>query len=92
MVEYILQEIQLRRDLDPATVSNGNDGNAVSTTGLDPFLSSGNTSNFHSREESGDSGCGMSNYSHPRTPDDLLSNVEDMEAIEGQFHQKYWHM
>ncbi|XP_022098031.1 transcriptional coactivator YAP1-A-like isoform X2 [Acanthaster planci] len=78
------KEMQLRRDLDPATVSNGSDGNAVSTTGLDPFLSSGNTSNFHSREESGDSGCGMSNYSHPRTPDDLLSNVEDMEAIEGE--------
>ncbi|XP_038049827.1 transcriptional coactivator YAP1-like isoform X2 [Patiria miniata] len=78
------KEMQLRRDLDPVTVSNGNDGNTVSTTGLDPFLSSSNTSNFHSREESGDSGCGMSNYSHPRTPDDLLSNVEDMEAIEGE--------
>ncbi|XP_071798931.1 transcriptional coactivator YAP1-A-like isoform X2 [Asterias amurensis] len=80
------KELQLRREIvDPVTVSNGNqDGNTVSTTGLDPFLSSSNTSNFHSREESGDSGCGMSSYSHPRTPDDLLSNVEDMETIEGE--------
>uniref|UniRef100_UPI00358E59E7 transcriptional coactivator YAP1-like isoform X2 n=1 Tax=Myxine glutinosa TaxID=7769 RepID=UPI00358E59E7 len=47
------------------------------TTSSDPFLSSGT---FHSRDESTDSGLGLSNYSLPRTPEDFLGNVEEMET------------
>ncbi|XP_061431126.1 transcriptional coactivator YAP1-like isoform X2 [Lethenteron reissneri] len=50
------------------------------TTSSDPFLSSGGT--FHSRDESTDSGLGLSNYSLPRTPEDFLGNVEEMDTGE----------
>jgi len=52
----------------------------MSSTGMDPFLG-GSTSTFHQRDASLDSGVGMgSNYSLSRTPDDYLSNVEDMDT------------
>ncbi|XP_071950222.1 transcriptional coactivator YAP1-like isoform X2 [Antedon mediterranea] len=62
--QQILQ--QIRREIS-------DDEHTVSSTGLDPFLG-------HNRQESGDSGCGMSNYSHPRTPDGIISNLDDMET------------
>lgn len=49
----------------------------TTTTGMDPFLG-GN--DFHSRQESADSGLGLGpNYSHPHTPEDFL--MEDNEDI-----------
>jgi len=46
---------------------------------VDPFL--GSNSMHHQRDASLDSGVGMgSNYSLPRTPDDYLGNVEEMDT------------
>ncbi|KAI8482287.1 DNA-binding transcription factor yap1 [Branchiostoma belcheri] len=60
---------------------------AVTTTGMDPFLSSGTP--YHSRDESADSGLGMSsNYSLPRTPEDFLSNVDEMDTSENTGAEK----
>ncbi|CAH1245424.1 YAP1 [Branchiostoma lanceolatum] len=59
----------------------------VTTTGMDPFLSSGTP--YHSRDESADSGLGMSsNYSLPRTPEDFLSNVDEMDTSENTGAEK----
>lgn len=79
-----MQELALRRELRDSLPNNNN--NDSITGGTDPFLSSGggNTTNFHRREESGDSGCGLSNVSHPRTPEDLLNTLEDMDSSEGE--------
>uniref|UniRef100_A0A672N910 WW domain-containing protein n=1 Tax=Sinocyclocheilus grahami TaxID=75366 RepID=A0A672N910_SINGR len=41
------------------------------------FLCSGT---YHSRDESTDSGLSMSSYSVPRTPDDFLNSVDEMET------------
>lgn len=41
------------------------------------FLHSGT---YHSRDESTDSGLSMSSYSVPRTPDDFLNSVDEMET------------
>ncbi|KAJ8342788.1 hypothetical protein SKAU_G00327160 [Synaphobranchus kaupii] len=38
--------------------------------------------NFHSRDESTDSGLSVSSYSVPRTPDDFLNSVDEMETGE----------
>ncbi|XP_789542.2 transcriptional coactivator YAP1 isoform X2 [Strongylocentrotus purpuratus] len=73
-------ELALRRELRDSLPNNNN--NDSITGGTDPFLSSSNTTNFHRREESGDSGCGLSNVSHPRTPEDLLNTLEDMDSSE----------
>nr|CAB3267816.1 yorkie homolog [Phallusia mammillata] len=52
----------------------------MSASGMDPFLGSGSP-NYHQRDPSQDSGVGMgSNYSLPRTPDDYLGNVEEMDT------------
>jgi len=54
----------------------------LSSSGVDPFLSSGN-SNFHQRDPSLDSGVGMSNnYPLPRS-EEYLANVEDMDTGSG---------
>jgi transcriptional coactivator YAP1 len=59
---------------------------------VDPFLGgsmmqpSTPSSDFHSRQESADSGLGMTsgNYSLPHTPEDFLSNMDDnMDTISG---------
>lgn len=54
-------------------------------TGVDPFLGhGGNITDNHARQNSGDSGLGgMNNYSLPRTPEDILSNVDEMDTQEG---------
>lgn len=46
---------------------------------LVPVLSSGT---YHSRDESTDSGLSMSSYSVPRTPDDFLNSVDEMDTGE----------
>ncbi|XP_023656308.1 transcriptional coactivator YAP1-like [Paramormyrops kingsleyae] len=53
------------------------DARTMTTNGSDPFLNSGT---YHSRDESTDSGLSVSSYSVPRTPDDLLNSVEEMET------------
>ncbi|XP_060779384.1 transcriptional coactivator YAP1 isoform X2 [Neoarius graeffei] len=55
----------------------GQDGRSVTTNSSDPFLNSGT---YHSRDESTDSGLSMSSYSVPRTPDDFLNSVDEMET------------
>ncbi|KAI0216820.1 Transcriptional coactivator YAP1 [Lamellibrachia satsuma] len=58
---------------------------SVSTSGVDPFLGQGgNSLESHARQNSGDSGLGgMGNsYSLPRTPEDFLSNVDEMDSQE----------
>lgn len=37
---------------------------------------------YHSRDESTDSGLSMSSYSVPRTPDDFLNSVDEMDTGE----------
>ncbi|NXF77125.1 WWTR1 protein, partial [Sclerurus mexicanus] len=51
----------------------------IANNGSDPFLSSGP---YHSREQSTDSGLGLGCYSIPTTPEDFLSNVDEMDTGE----------
>ncbi|XP_014741623.1 PREDICTED: WW domain-containing transcription regulator protein 1 [Sturnus vulgaris] len=51
----------------------------ITNNGSDPFLSSGP---YHSREQSTDSGLGLGCYSIPTTPEDFLSNVDEMDTGE----------
>ncbi|XP_012885325.1 PREDICTED: WW domain-containing transcription regulator protein 1 [Dipodomys ordii] len=53
---------------------------SISSSNADPFLSSGP---YHSREQSTDSGLGLGCYSLPTTPEDFLSNVDEMDTGEG---------
>ncbi|XP_074657764.1 transcriptional coactivator YAP1-A-like isoform X2 [Tubulanus polymorphus] len=55
----------------------------VSTSGVDPFLGQGGTQDFHTRQESADSGLGGMGYSLPRTPEDILGNVDEMDTQDG---------
>ncbi|XP_046720975.1 transcriptional coactivator YAP1 isoform X2 [Silurus meridionalis] len=83
------QELALRNQLPSSmeqdsgtqnTVSSpgmGQDGRSMTTNSSDPFLNSGT---YHSRDESTDSGLSMSSYSVPRTPDDFLNSVDEMET------------
>lgn len=48
----------------------------TTTTNIDPFLGGG--TDFHSRQESADSGLGLGpNYSLPNTPEDYLISMDD---------------
>ncbi|XP_041055338.1 transcriptional coactivator YAP1 isoform X2 [Carcharodon carcharias] len=88
--ELLRQEMALRSQL-PTMEQDGSPQNPVSSSAMsqdvrtmttnssDPFLNSGT---YHSREESTDSGLGMSSYSVPRTPDDFLNSVEEMDTGE----------
>ncbi|XP_038673639.1 transcriptional coactivator YAP1 isoform X3 [Scyliorhinus canicula] len=65
------------------------DVRTMTTNSSDPFLNrkfEGSScivsGTYHSREESTDSGLGMSSYSVPRTPDDFLNSVEEMDTGE----------
>lgn len=51
----------------------------ITNNGSDPFLNSGP---YHSREQSTDSGLGLGCYSVPTTPEDFLSNVDEMDTGE----------
>ncbi|XP_060035721.1 transcriptional coactivator YAP1 isoform X7 [Erinaceus europaeus] len=86
--ELLRQELALRSQL-PTLEQDGGTQNPVSSPGMsqelrtmttnssDPFLNSGT---YHSREESTDSGLSMSSYSVPRTPDDFLNSVDEMDT------------
>ncbi|XP_057226800.1 transcriptional coactivator YAP1 isoform X4 [Malurus melanocephalus] len=86
--ELLRQELALRSQL-PAMEQDGGSQNPVSSPGMsqelrtmttnssDPFLNSGT---YHSRDESTDSGLSMSSYSVPRTPDDFLNSVDEMDT------------
>ncbi|NWT09171.1 WWTR1 protein, partial [Vireo altiloquus] len=50
----------------------------ITNNGSDPFLSGP----YHSREQSTDSGLGLGCYSIPTTPEDFLSNVDEMDTGE----------
>ncbi|XP_044297471.1 transcriptional coactivator YAP1 isoform X8 [Varanus komodoensis] len=85
--ELLRQELVLRSQL-PSMEQDGSQ-NPVSSPGMsqelrtmttnssDPFLNSGT---YHSRDESTDSGLSMSSYSVPRTPDDFLNSVDEMDT------------
>ncbi|XP_054241857.1 WW domain-containing transcription regulator protein 1 [Indicator indicator] len=51
----------------------------ITNNASDPFLNSGP---YHSREQSTDSGLGLGCYSIPTTPEDFLSNVDEMDTGE----------
>lgn len=82
------QELALRSQLPPMD-QDGVQQNPVPSPGVsqelrtmtinstDPFLNSGT---YHSRDESTDSGLSMSSYSVPRTPDDFLNSVDEMDT------------
>ncbi|KAM3933200.1 transcriptional coactivator YAP1 isoform 5-T5 [Leptodactylus fuscus] len=82
------QELALRSQL-PTMEQDGGNPNPVCSSGItqelrtmtmnssDPFLNSGT---YHSRDESTDSGLSMSSYSVPRTPDDFLNSVDEMDT------------
>ncbi|XP_042538923.1 transcriptional coactivator YAP1 isoform X2 [Dipodomys merriami] len=82
------QELALRSQL-PTMEQDGGTQNPASSPGMtqelrtmtanssDPFLNSGT---YHSRDESTDSGLSMSSYSVPRTPDDFLNSVDEMDT------------
>ncbi|XP_028818502.1 transcriptional coactivator YAP1 isoform X1 [Denticeps clupeoides] len=83
------QELALRNQLPTSMEQDGSTQNQVSSPGMgqdartmttnssDPFLNSGT---YHSRDESTDSGLSMSSYSVPRTPDDFLNSVDEMDT------------
>ncbi|EPY79955.1 hypothetical protein CB1_000877030 [Camelus ferus] len=87
--ELLRQELALRSQL-PTLEQDGGTQNPVSSPGMsqelrtmttnssDPFLNSGT---YHSRDESTDSGLSMSSYSVPRTPDDFLNSVDEMDTV-----------
>ncbi|XP_058606903.1 transcriptional coactivator YAP1 isoform X3 [Onychostoma macrolepis] len=72
--------------------SMGQDARNMTTNSSDPFLNSLDLSKqlwpgvflssgtYHSRDESTDSGLSMSSYSVPRTPDDFLNSVDEMDT------------
>ncbi|XP_056417524.1 transcriptional coactivator YAP1 isoform X3 [Hyla sarda] len=82
------QELALRSQIPPMEQDGGSQ-NPVCSSGItqelrtmtmnssDPFLNSGT---YHSRDESTDSGLSMSSYSVPRTPDDFLNSVDEMDT------------
>ncbi|KAE8627661.1 hypothetical protein XENTR_v10007090 [Xenopus tropicalis] len=88
--ELLRQELALRSQIPPMEQDGGTQ-NPVCSTGIsqemrtmtmnssDPFLNSGT---YHSRDESTDSGLSMSSYSVPRTPDDFLNSVDEMDTGE----------
>lgn len=48
----------------------------------DPFMA---TTDFHSRQESADSGLGLGgNYTHPHTPEDFLNVMEDIDIASSE--------
>ncbi|XP_036392535.1 transcriptional coactivator YAP1 [Megalops cyprinoides] len=83
------QELALRNQLPTSMEQDGGTQNPVSSPGMaqdvrtmttnssDPFLNSGT---YHSRDESTDSGLSMGSYSVPRTPDDFLNSVDEMDT------------
>ncbi|XP_078246226.1 transcriptional coactivator YAP1 isoform X3 [Pogona vitticeps] len=85
--ELLRQELALRsqlpsmeQDVSQNPVSSpgmSQELRTMTTNSSDPFLNSGT---YHSRDESTDSGLSMSSYSVPRTPDDFLNSVDEMDT------------
>ncbi|KAJ0021886.1 hypothetical protein NQD34_009376 [Periophthalmus magnuspinnatus] len=83
------QELALRNQLpmdqdggsNPVSSPMAQDTRTMTANSSDPFLNSGT---YHSRDESTDSGLSMSSYSVPRTPDDFLNSVDEMDTGEPQ--------
>ncbi|KFM74842.1 Yorkie-like protein, partial [Stegodyphus mimosarum] len=80
--QEILREEMMRRtlreegSLPTSPTNSSSDGTSSTHTNIDPFL--GGDSDFHSRQESGDSGLGLgTNYSLPNTPEDYLMGMEE---------------
>ncbi|KAM9820464.1 transcriptional coactivator YAP1 isoform 2-T2 [Neosynchiropus ocellatus] len=81
------QELPLRTQLpvsmdqdggsNPVSSPMAQDARTMTANSSDPFLNSGT---YHSRDESTDSGLSMSSYSVPRTPDDFLNSVDEMDT------------
>ncbi|KAM6987812.1 transcriptional coactivator YAP1 isoform 2-T2 [Tautogolabrus adspersus] len=79
------QELALRTQLpmdqdgstNPVSSPMAQDARTMTANSSDPFLNSGT---YHSRDESTDSGLSMSSYSVPRTPDDFLNSVDEMDT------------
>ncbi|TNN01147.1 transcriptional coactivator YAP1 isoform X1 [Takifugu rubripes] len=81
------QELALRNQLPTSMEQDGStnpvsspmaqDARTMTANSSDPFLNSGT---YHSRDESTDSGLSMSSYSVPRTPDDFLNSVDEMDT------------
>ncbi|XP_072263983.1 WW domain-containing transcription regulator protein 1 isoform X1 [Pyxicephalus adspersus] len=63
--------------VNPPTMTQ--DIRSITNNGSDPFLNSGP---YHSREQSTDSGLGLGCYSIPTTPEDFLSNMDEMDTGE----------
>uniref|UniRef100_A0A8C6QTA2 Transcriptional coactivator YAP1 n=1 Tax=Nannospalax galili TaxID=1026970 RepID=A0A8C6QTA2_NANGA len=68
--ELLQQELALRSQL-PTLEQNGGTQNPMSSPDI---------GTYHSRDESTDSGLSMSSYSVPRTPDDFLNSVDEMDT------------
>ncbi|XP_060085990.1 transcriptional coactivator YAP1-like isoform X3 [Ylistrum balloti] len=88
--QQLQQQQQQQQDVIPVSQSiNISQANEM-TSVTDPFLGQTNSSD-HSRQESTDSGVGGmgtgTNYSMPRTPEDFLSNVDEMDTQEGGHRQ-----
>ncbi|XP_021947210.1 transcriptional coactivator YAP1 isoform X2 [Folsomia candida] len=83
------QEIMQQMEKEQARLRQQNRLQQMEDGEIDPFLGgsmvnpSTPSSDFHSRQESADSGLGMGNsYSLPNTPEDFLSNMDDnMDTI-----------
>ncbi|XP_012730683.2 transcriptional coactivator YAP1 [Fundulus heteroclitus] len=81
------QELAVRNQLPTSMDQDGStnpvssplaqDARTMTVNSSDPFLNSGT---YHSRDESTDSGLSMSSYSVPRTPDDFLNSVDEMDT------------
>ncbi|KAL3057678.1 LOW QUALITY PROTEIN: transcriptional coactivator YAP1 [Trematomus bernacchii] len=63
--------------INPVSSPMAQDARTMTANSSDPFLNSGT---YHSRDESTDSGLSMSSYSVPRTPDDFLNSVDEMDT------------
>lgn len=61
------------------TPAMNTDMRSVTNSSSDPFLNGGP---YHSREQSTDSGLGLGCYSVPTTPEDFLSNMDEMDTGE----------
>ncbi|KAL8600013.1 hypothetical protein ACOMHN_057782 [Nucella lapillus] len=79
-----LQELMIRKGVPGAEAV---DQATEMTTVADPFLgqTAAGSNTDHSRQESADSGLGGmgTSYNLPRTPEDFLSNMEEMDIHDG---------
>ncbi|KAG8194152.1 hypothetical protein JTE90_000990 [Oedothorax gibbosus] len=75
------QDMMIRRplreesSLPTSPIHSSSDSTQSSHLNLDPFL--GTDTDFHSRQESGDSGVSLANYSMPHTPEDYLMGMDE---------------